>query len=203
MPTYPLTFPAEPGLEDAQIKLVRATKVSQSPFTGATKKAETPFNLWSVSATVPIIGGDEAAARDWRAFILELHGQSGTFKLPVPGVTGPSTGYTGSEGLVNGASQLGGTVITDGWATSTLILNRGDFFMLGTELKMCMSPATTDGTGAVTITFEPVIATSPADNSTVTVFNPYSIMRMATDDIGWSLKSPVLHKFSFQAIEDF
>lgn len=201
MPTFPLAFPTEPGIQDAEILLLRKTNVAQSIFTGAEQRSENPFHLWTISGTIPVIDGDDAAARDWRAFILELRGQVGTFNLPVPGITGPSTNYSGTAGVVKGASQLGDSVITDGWTASTPLLNRGDFFMIGGELKMCMANISTSGIGEATIVFEPAIVSSPADNSIVVLNNPFVTMRMATDTLSWNLTSPVLHSFNFEAVE--
>ncbi len=201
MPTFPLAFPASPGIQEAELFLIRKTNVSQSIFTGSEQRLENPFHLWSVSGKIPIIDGDDAAARDWRAFILELRGQVGTFNLPVPGVTGPSTNYSGTVGVVKGAGLLGDSIPTDGWTASAAILNRGDFFMLGTELKMCMANISASGIGEATIVFEPALVQAPADNSVVTINNPFVIMRMGTDILSWSLTAPVIHSFTFDAVE--
>lgn len=201
MPTYPLTFPVNPGIQEAKILLIRKTNVSQSIFTGAEQRSENPFHLWAVSGKIPIIDGSTAAARDWRAFILELRGQVGTFNLPVPGITGPSTDYGGSQGLIKGASQLGNSIITDEWTINTLLLNRGDFFMIGGELKMCMVDISSSGIGEATIVFEPDIVFSPNDNSNVVLNDPFIKMRMTTDATSWNLNNPIIHSFSFEAVE--
>ena len=201
MPTYPLTFPTSRGLQDAKMSLSRKTSVATSPFTGAEQRSEWPFSKWVIEATVPELDGDEVATREWRSFILELRGQWGTFNMPVPGITGPSSDYVGAIGAVNGASQTGNSVVTDSWTASTLIMNRGDYFMLGTELKMCMANISSDALGDATIVFEPAIKVSPANVSSVILNNPYAIMRLNNDVTPWSVKKPLLHKFSFDATE--
>jgi len=202
MPTYPLAFPVSPGLEGAKMTLARRTSTATSPFTGSEQRSEWPFALWVVKATVPEIGVENAAAiRDWRAFIVELRGQAGTFVLPVPGIVGPSTNYSGTQGLVNGASQLGTSIITDTWTPNTPILNRGDYFRLGTTLKMCMADVSSNGSGQATIVFEPEIITAPANNSAVDLADPSAIMRMTSDTTSWDVRGPVLHTFSFEATE--
>lgn len=201
MPTYPLAFPVDPGIEEAKIILIRKTNVAQSIFTGAEQRSENPFHLWSVSGKIPIIDGATAAARDWRAFVIELRGQVGTFNLPVPGITGPSTNYSGSQGLVNGSSLLGDSIPTDGWTPNTSILNRGDFFMIGGELKMSMINTSSNGSGEATLIFEPAIVFSPDNNSNVVLDDPFITMRMTTDTTSWNLSNPVIHAFSFEAVE--
>lgn len=200
MPTYPLSFPTS-GIDNAEFILVRKTNVAQSIFTGAEQRSENPFHLWSIKGDIPTLEGDSADARDWRAFILELRGQVGTFNLPVPGVLGPSSNYSGTQGLVNGSSLLGSSIPTDGWTPNTLILNRGDYFMIGGELKMCMSDIYSSGTGSATIVFEPDIVFSPTNNSNVVLDNPFVKMRMSTDTTGWTVSSPTLHNFKFEAVE--
>ncbi len=119
------------------------------------------------------------------------------------------THATGSTGLVNGADQnvtyanaTGAntqSLVTDGWANSTLVLKAGDVFTLagvyavnpvpgeGTTGKTVMpylqqftvvSDATSSGAGAATLTISPAIITSgahqtvnaaPADNAVITV----------------------------------
>lgn len=201
MPTYPLAFPLSSGIQEAKIQLVRKTNVSQSIFTGAEQRLENPFHLWAVTGKIPIIEGDTAEAREWRAFILELRGQLGTFNLPVPGITGPSSGYSGSQGLVKGTTQLGDSIITDGWTPNTLLMNRGDFFMTSGELKMNMTTISSDGLGEATIVFEPDIVFSPADDSNIVLDDPFVKMRMTDDATSWNLSSPFIHSFNFEALE--
>lgn len=285
MPTYPLTLPTGTGFKDAKLTLLRQTSVSTSIFTGKTQRGEQPMALWLFDGKL-ILMEDEKLARDWRATIVELHGQIGTFQLPVPGYVSPSTGYSDSAGLIFGASQTGLSLNTDGWAISSLIFNRGDYFTVNNELKIVaqsngllsavvtaggsgysindvltviggtgvaakltvtgvsadavttvalrkegsytINPlliggaATGAGTGAtfdftmqtleeynsdvdgeMGVTFEAILRTSPANNAPLVIINPFSVMRLVNDDVGWQLSPPVLHAIGFRAIEDF
>ena len=84
---------------------------------------------------------------------------------------------TGSTPLVNGASQTGNSLVTDGWANSTAILLRGDIITLASvnavnpqnrqdtgSLRnfVVTEDVTSDGSGNATIPIEPAI--SPAAN---------------------------------------
>lgn len=203
MPTYPLTFPST-GLKKATMALARRTSVATSPFTGTEQRSEWPFSLWSVTGAVIEIGlEDDSEVRDWRAFILELHGQAGTFRMPVPGIDGPSSGYdvVSGQGLVDTADQIGESVTTKNWQVSTLILNRGDYFMIGDELKMCMQTATSDVSGNLTLVFEPAMHKATTLDQVVTLANPNAIMRMITDSTQWAVRGPMIHTFSFEAVE--
>ncbi len=198
---FPVTFPTDPGLTNVEFALSRQTAIAQSPFTGAEQRSNLTFSLWLLSGNVPDMSGDEVAVRNWRAFILELRGQYGTFTIVVPGNDDPSTGYSGTVGTVNGADQVGTTIVTQGWTAETALLNRGDYFNLGNELKMCTSSVTTGIGGAATIDFEPEIKIPPTNGSDVIVNSPTITMRMQEDDLAWSLKHPLIYGFGFTAQE--
>ena len=286
MPTYPLTLPTGTGFKDAKLTLLRQTSVATSIFTGKTQRGEQPMALWLFDGKL-IVMEDETLARNWRATITELHGQLGTFQLPVPGYISPSTGYSGPAGLVRTVSQVGLSLDTDGWTGNTLIFNRGDYFTVNNELKIIaqsrgllsavvnsggtgytvndvlqivggtgvfatvtvsaetggvidtvtlrkegsytiepslIANAVTGGTGTgatldltmqtletynsdpsgfLGITFEAELRTSPANNAPLTIVNPFAVMRLISDDVGWQLSPPVLHAIGFIAIEDF
>lgn len=101
--------------------------------------------------------------------------------------------YAGTP-LVNGASQTGTSLITDGWTSSTL--NKGDVFTIGSgstlvkavnaqgyqdsglAQKFVVTQTVTDSGGAITVSISPAITTSgayrtvvaaPADNATINV----------------------------------
>lgn len=74
----------------------------------------------------------------------------------------------GSTPLVNGSSQIGSTLVTNGWAANTTVLNQGDIFVVSgvfsvnyvtgvasTSLLQFVvtSPVTSDGSGNATIPF--------------------------------------------------
>ena len=88
------------------------------------------------------------------------------------------THSTGSTPLVNGASQTGSSLITDGWANSTLVLTEGDVFTIGDDVFavnprsrestgvlrqfVVTADATSDGSGDLTIPIWPPITTTGA-----------------------------------------
>jgi hypothetical protein len=100
--------------------------------------------------------------------------------------------FTTSTPLVNGASQTGASLITDGWASGATTLNKGDIFTVGGvfsvnpqsynstgRLQQFVVTATiSDTTGDMTIAISPSIITSgqlqtvsnsPANNAVITV----------------------------------
>ena len=101
--------------------------------------------------------------------------------------------YTTSTPLINGASQTGSTLVTDGWASSAATLNKGDIFTIAGvygvnpvsysstgALQQFVVTATTTSSGVdmATLPISPAIITSgqlqtvtasPADNAAITV----------------------------------
>ena len=101
--------------------------------------------------------------------------------------------YTASTPLVNGASQTGSTISTDGWASGAATLNKGDIFTIagvnsvnplsysdnGRLQQFVVTATTSDASGAMaTLPISPSIITSgalqtvsasPANNAVITV----------------------------------
>ncbi len=100
--------------------------------------------------------------------------------------------FTSSTPLVNGASQTGASLVTDGWASGASSLAKGDIFTIagvlavnpvsyastGALQQFVVTAAISDTAGAMTIAIAPSIVTSgqlqtvtasPADNAALTV----------------------------------
>lgn len=127
----------------------------------------------------------------WRVvnpFIARLRGGAGRVYMPVPYPMRTPRGTAGGTPLVAGGSQTGSSLTTDGWSAGATLL-AGDYFHFtngagGRELKIVRTDATADGSGAMTITFDPPIRSAPADNAALTTSSPSCIMGLADDDQG-------------------
>lgn len=83
-------------------------------------------------------------------------------------------GAGGGTPLVNGASQTGSSIITDGWPNTTLVLKAGDLvtFAAGPTLVYdVLTDGTSDGSGNLTISISPNISAggSPGNNDAITI----------------------------------
>lgn len=194
-----LTFPSIVPNESVW-GLKSNTHQFRSPFTGSVQTIEMAGSRWF--ATLTFNNLTAADRRTLTAFLTQLRGSSGRFYLYDHSHSTPSGVGTGSP-LVNGASQTGNSLVTDGWTPSqTGILKAGDYFEVNDELKMVTADANSDGGGNATISFEPPLRASPANNAAITVTNPTAIMMLANDSIEWQ-NVPLFSSFSIQCEETF
>jgi len=127
-----------------------------------------------------------------KAFLADLQGQYGTFLYGDPDYLAVGArGSLGGTPLVNGAGQTGNTLAIDGASLSvTNWIRKGDYFQLGTgtsaRLYMITEDANSNGSGEVTLTFQPALRSSPADNQAVTITGAKGLMRLASNTAEWS-----------------
>lgn len=174
-------------------------QVFRSPLTGAQQVVELTGAAWVIAATFGSLKQAEAATLG--AFIARLRGSVNTFTWHHRGHPTPRGVGTGTP-LVAGASQTGASLTTDGWTPSqTGILLAGDFFAVNGELKRLVTDADSDGAGAATLTFEPPLRASPADDAAITVTQPTATFRLLDARQGGARQAGPLTSLSLAARE--
>lgn len=174
---------------------VAATPVT-SPFTGSQDVQDWGGEWWEYSIEVAV--RQHAEGRALSAFFAKLRGPTTPFLFCDPAVR-----QSGSYGtpLVNGGSQTGNTLVTDGWSATGL--KEGDFFSLGGGATTQLYQLTADVTpvaGAATLEFVPALRSSPADNAALEVTNPQVLLRL-TSPVPAGISPGDLYRFSFTARE--
>ncbi len=203
--SYPLTFPTIVGLRVLELTPVPVVGVNQSSFTGHQQIFEWPGQWLKFSATLPPMHLEKAG--EMAAFFMALHGAAGTF-LFGPSVRKIPVGIGTGVPLVKGASQVGNTLLTDGWtAGQTGIMKRGDWFQLGTgatsTLHRVVQDANSDGSGNATLEIWPGLRTSPADNAALTLSSPKGVFRLAGAVPESYDETKMCNGMSFVAVEAF
>jgi len=136
---------------------------------------------------------------------MQLKGRVNTFYASDPDWQRNLGAWTGTP-LVKGASQTGNTLLIDGCTASVTNWARaGDYFSVNGELKRCTAAKNSDGSGEVTLAFEPPLRASPADNAALT-FNPATCTMILTSDqvAEWnSNQNKIYDEKSFTAYEVF
>ena len=185
-PSYPLTFPTVSGIKTQRFSLNRTVAVSASPFTGQEQVFQHEGEIWSTQISFPPMLKDKAAVV--LAFLLQLRGRRGTFKIGDQDrktIQGVATGTI----RVNGASQTGNQVALDGFANSTSnVFKAGDYIQIGSYLYMVTEDVTSNGSGEANVRIEPALRQgieTIADDATVTYTNTTTIMRLDSNETGW------------------
>lgn len=181
--SYPITLPTAQGFRRVTIAPRSAVAIYASPFTGQQQVYQHPGQFLTASIELPPM--DRSSAAGFVAAMLSLQGLTGTFLFGDPAWTSPRGVGTGTP-LVNGGSQTGQDLITDGWTTSqTGIVKAGDWLQIGSgatqQLCMVLADANSNGSGVATISLFPRIRTAFADNTAITVNNPKGVWRMSDD----------------------
>lgn len=197
-----LVLPGTPKFKQARFSLSSNALTFQSPLNGTVQTVEFPGARWMLTASLPPMKRETAA--DWQSFLVQLHGVSGRFYAGDPKGRVPRGTALGTP-LVNGASQTGTSLITDGWTINqAAALRPGDYFQVGTELKVVTATVASNGTGQATITFEPPLRASPADNAPIITSNPVCIMRLTDNNqAGWDIEEAAVYGMAFSAVESF
>ena len=193
-----LTFPSV-SADSESWSMVANTQTFTSPLNGATQTAALPGARWG--ATLTYTNRDGVEAKKLQAFLTSLRGRAGRFYLS-PHDSTPN-GTAAGSGLVNGASQTGGTLITDGWtASQPLLFAAGDYIEVNGELKQVSADVSSDGSGNATITFSPDLNQSPPNGAQIISTNPRAVMRLEDDaQSQWSFQSPVIYAITLSCVE--
>lgn len=196
--SFPLTLPSG-GIVDIQFKTQSSTAMTQSPFTGQQQVFEHAGQWWE--AVVTLAPMNRATAAEWQAFFLSLRGRKGTFMLGDPDATTPRGTPSGTP-LVNGASQTGSSLATDGWTPdATGLLLKGDYIQIGNHMYMVLNDVDADGSGEATIDVWPRLRADVDDNDPIITSNCKCIFRLTSNDIGWSADRLSHYRMSFACAE--
>lgn len=185
------TITSRPARQDWSLQSL--TQVHESPLTGSVQTQALPGARWMTTITYQgITDPDEQAAL--QVFSLQLRGRAGRVNVGNYGWTRRGTG-SGTV-LVQGGSQTGTSLITDGWVPGSTV-KPGDFFSVNGELKMVTATATASGSGVMTIAFEPPLRVSPADNAAINYTTPTVTMMPMGDVAPWNYESGDIMEFVF------
>ena len=201
--SYPVTFPASIGVSSINIRAKTVVGVSSSPFTGQQQVYKHQGQWWEAEVSLPPMKRDEA--EQVVAFLIKMNGQYGTFLMGDFLSTAPRGIGTGTP-LVNGASQAGDELVTDGWTVSTTgILKAGDWIQLGSAststLHKVLDDVTSDGSGNATLNIFPNLRSAPDDNAIITISSPKGRWRLASNETDYAIDNASIYGMTFACIE--
>ena len=138
------------------------------------------------------------------AFLLQLRGRRGTFKIGDQDrktIQGVATGTI----RVNGASQTGNQVALDGFANSTNnVFKAGDYIQINSYLYMVTEDVSANGSGEADVKIEPSLRQgieTIADDATVLYSNTKTLFRLDSNETGWDTDQVSKYGISLSATE--
>ena len=193
-----ITYPSTPKANGMSWRLVMPSQTNASEWTGRRQTIASGRGWWECQIVLPpIVGTTNVNA--WRSFIAKARGRANDFQIPVDPT---AQSASASTPLVNGASQTGRTLATDGWPVSTTVLVAGQFVTINNQLLQLTANVTSNGSGVATLTFEPPIRTSPSDNAAIEYKNPYCLMYFVEEPT-LSVENGYVYSLSLNLRESF
>ena len=168
------TFPSSPAFNSLNVQSVQPTFVSRT-ISGRRQARQIGGQYWRMTASFAPM--TRAQFQPIYAFVMSQRGRFESFSLTLPVIKSGLGTPTGTP-LVNGASQTGRSVVTDGWNADTVVFKAGDFVKLAGNDKVYMitSDIQSNGSGQATLAIEPALVASPANNETVVAENiPFTV----------------------------
>ena len=198
--SFPLTpFPSK--------VIMRSRPRVFTDYTMSGKKFSRSFgvHVWELDITFPPMS--RAEFDPIYAFILSQIGSYGTFTFAAHDRRTPRGSVSGSPSgtpLVNGASQTGTSLVTDGWPHShTGLLLPGDLITINGDTKVYMVTASVDsnGSGQATISLHAPLVVSPADNAAITTVNIAFTVSISQDIQELSTAEADIYEYSLSLTE--
>ena len=173
-----------------------------SPLTGAVQTASLPGARWT--ATLRWNNLTRADADPILATLLKLRGSANRlilWDLAHPRFRGTATG----PAQVDGGSQTGNTLaIATSNVSRTNWCLEGDKIGVNGELKMITAAGNTNGSGDITVTFEPPLRASPGDTQQVVIDSPTAKFILTDQEVRWSTsRAGVISDLEIQLVEAF
>ena len=163
-------LPTSPAFANLQVSSHQPTLVTRA-ISGRRQVRQIAGHRWEMRAKYPPMTRAEFAPI--YAFLIKQRGEFESFTVTPPTIS-TGQGNLGGTPLVNGASQTGRSVATDGWTAGVLVLKAGDFIKFAGHSKiymMTVDETSADPATTATLTIEPALLESPANNEAITHTN--------------------------------
>jgi len=197
------TFPTSPQFKALDFINEDQTLISQAQ-SGKIHARKISGQRWKFTVKYPELTDTQSRAVE--AFIDAQRGGFETFTIVLPKIS-TSKGSGGGTPLVVAGSPVpsGMTLDIDGCPISTTGWRKaGDVFTLAghTKVYRLTADADTDGSGAVTLSFIPPLAETPANNEALTFDSVAFTVRLDGSIQRYPLSIPNLVKIEIDMIED-
>lgn len=192
------TFPATPGPSSVTVRSSTQSLVSVAQ-SGRRFVRDMGGHRWLINASYDRLSSDEG--RIIKAFAVAQNGIFESFQFVAPHLAprGVATGVP----LVNGASQSGRSVATDGWTPNiTGIMLAGDFIKFGhSKVYVVTANVNSNSLGQAVLSIEPQLMISPPDNDPLTVTNVPFTVSFAKEVQEFPVQSPIFYRYEADMAE--
>jgi len=190
-----IDLPRYPSAAKIDWKPVQPTQVNRSEFGAGSRSTILPQGAyWSARVEYPVVLG-EVRFRPWRSALMRLQGRANAFRL---GAAEGRQQRVFMTVLVDGAGQRGYAVKTRGWVPGTFLLD-GMFVTIGEKLHQVVADTDIAGAdGKLTISIMPQLADKLADGVRVEVDEPWALMRLTSDQQGWTVDRGQQYSVGFE-----
>ena len=189
-----MSYPTTPVFTTVNLKSESPTLVSESA-SGKLQARQIAGQRWSFSASYAPMTRSEFAPVS--AFIMQQRGRLNTFTIELPIMSDSASSASGTL-AANGAVAAGNTVITTDGLTGSL--NVGDMVKFNGHDKVYMVVAVS-GTNMTSMTVEPPLTDSVADNETIDYNNVLMSVRLNNDVQEFGLRTDSLVSYEVDFIE--
>jgi len=157
--------------------------------------------LWSTTITSSLKRPEQ-----WQAVMMQLRGRTNQLQLwnfgrPVP--KGTMRGTMTASAASMGATSM--TITAAGQGGRTLLT--GDYLGVGAgvtqQVVMVTADATSNGSGVITVTFEPALRNALSGGAVVTWDRPKALFRRTDSKAGWDYEPGVVKEMSMSLLEDW
>lgn len=199
-----ITVPTSICVADVTFYIDRVAANTSSPFSLIEQTFKWPGEQWRVDFSLANIT-NKLLAGQWKAFGTACEGSYGMFLMGDPGARIPSGVATGTP-QVDGGGQSGNSLNVKGLTTGvTNILRAGDMVQVGTgtasRLHMQMVDVNSNGSGKATLTLQPALRYSPANNLAVNFHDAKGMFRLSSNTFSWRQRPGPVWTIQFQAEE--
>lgn len=205
-------FDLTPVPQIVMMKPVGNTGLFESPLIGSFQTIDRGGYHWECTYTFTELYGDDRA--ELMGYLVATRSQANRLRVPIH--DNPMRGAYGGTPVVDGGSQTGSSIDLKNCSNNiTNWIKRGDYLSIDVngehELKMATAPASTNGSGLVTVPFEPRLRFSPLNNAAVYVEDgvlskPRGVFILKKPDNSWTSRPSKENRgrtaMSLQMIED-
>jgi len=187
------TYPSTPVFKAANFRS-EFFNLSSQTISGRTQVRNIGGQRFTFSASYPPL--TRAEFRAVQAFVMAQRGMAETFTIVLPEISSSSGSVSGTI-TAAAAGSIGATSLAVDGFTGTL--RSGDVFKFANHSKVYM--ATSDLTGAGTLSFQPALVAAVSDNEIVTHNNVPFTVRINNDIQEYAIATDLTYEYEVDFIE--